>query len=86
MSKSHFFSKKSEINVCFIDFMDFMSIEKYRNLNLRSQDGAHKQNGQVRCSSDKEQKSYWTPSSWENWALFKNNFLLLELRVQRLQS
>ena len=42
----------------------------------------HKQNGQVRCSTDKEQKNYWTPSSRKNWVLFQKNFLLFEMRVQ----
>ena len=57
-------------------------IMKERELNRRSQDRTYKQNGQVRCSSGKEQKKNWTPSSWRNWSLFQNNFLFLEMRLQ----
>ena len=57
-----------------------MGFHKYRK--IWEPKSAHKQNGQVHCSSDKEQKIFWTPSSWKNLALLQNNFLLLEMRVQ----
>ena len=68
--------KERELNFKYF----IMEFHKYRK--IWEPKSAHKQNGQVHCSSDKEQKIYWTPSCWKNLALLQNNFLLLEMRVQ----
>ena len=63
-------------------FHEYRKIWEPITIEILEMEPANKILTQVRCSSDKEQKNYWTPSSCQNWALFQNNFLLPEMRVQ----